>query len=64
MPVNAAVEAYMNDGTLPAAGTKCTQAVPFAAPEPEPAAKSLAVRTLVNLQPRLRTVLQTGLEYE
>jgi pimeloyl-ACP methyl ester carboxylesterase len=50
--IDAAVEAYMNDGTLPAPGTSCTQDVPFTKPEPAPAAKSLAARTLVNLQPR------------
>jgi pimeloyl-ACP methyl ester carboxylesterase len=49
--IDTAVEAYMADGTLPAPGTKCTQDVPFAAPEAL-AAKSLAVRTLVSLQPR------------
>ena len=53
--IDSAVEAFMNDGTLPAAGTKCMQDVHFAAPEPAPAAKSLAVRTLVNLRPRLHS---------
>ena len=53
--IDSAVEAFMNDGTLPAAGTKCVQNVPFTAPAAAPAAKSLAVRTLVNLQPRLHS---------
>jgi pimeloyl-ACP methyl ester carboxylesterase len=55
--IDAAVEAYLNDGTLPAAGTKCVQTTPFQRFDlaPAPAAKSLAVRTLVNLRPRLHT---------
>jgi pimeloyl-ACP methyl ester carboxylesterase len=50
--IDAAVEAYMSDGTLPGAGTKCVQDLPFTKYEPAPAAKSLAVRTIVNLRPR------------
>jgi len=53
--IDAAVEAYMNDGALPAPGTKCTQDTPFTRFDLEPAAKSLAVRTLVNLRPRLHS---------
>jgi pimeloyl-ACP methyl ester carboxylesterase len=53
--IDAAVEAYVNDGTLPPAGTKCVQTAPFERYDPQPAAKSLAVRTLVNLQPRLHS---------
>jgi pimeloyl-ACP methyl ester carboxylesterase len=51
--VDAAVEAYMNDGTLPAPGTKCTQNVPFTKFEPAPAAKTLAAPALVSLERRL-----------
>jgi pimeloyl-ACP methyl ester carboxylesterase len=32
--IDQAVEAYMNEGTLPAAGTACRQEVPFAPPAP------------------------------
>jgi hypothetical protein len=53
--IDAAVEAFVNDGALPAAGTTCTQDAPFERYDPEPAAKSLAVRALVNLQPRLHS---------
>jgi pimeloyl-ACP methyl ester carboxylesterase len=53
--IDAAVEAYMTDGTLPAPGTKCVQTALFERFDPAPAAKSLAVRTLVNLEPRLHT---------
>jgi pimeloyl-ACP methyl ester carboxylesterase len=51
--IDTAVDAFMLDGTLPAAGTKCTQDVPFAAPQLT--AKSLAVQPLVNLEPRLHS---------
>jgi pimeloyl-ACP methyl ester carboxylesterase len=50
--IDAAVETYMNDGTLPAPGTSCKQDVPFAKPEPAPTAKSLAAPALVKVQPR------------
>ncbi|MEN3283804.1 MAG: hypothetical protein V7607_4944 [Solirubrobacteraceae bacterium] len=53
--IDSAVETYMNDGTLPAPGTKCMQTAPFERYDPAPAAKSLAVRTLVSLQPRLHS---------
>jgi pimeloyl-ACP methyl ester carboxylesterase len=38
--IDAAVNAYLIDGTLPAVGTACRQQVPFE--QPQPAAKSLA----------------------
>jgi pimeloyl-ACP methyl ester carboxylesterase len=53
--IDAAVDAYMFSGTLPAAGTKCTQDTPFERFDPAPAAKSLAVRTLIDLRPRLHS---------
>jgi hypothetical protein len=45
-----AVEAYINDGTLPAPGTSCKQEVPFV--QPQQTAQALKVSPLVNLQPR------------
>ncbi|MEA2303876.1 MAG: hypothetical protein QOH43_1156 [Solirubrobacteraceae bacterium] len=36
--IDTAVEAYLFDGTLPDAGTRCQQDVPFAQPQPQPAA--------------------------
>jgi pimeloyl-ACP methyl ester carboxylesterase len=45
------VDTYIDSGTLPAAGTSCTQDLAFTAPAP--AARSLTAPTLVNLQPRL-----------
>jgi len=50
--IDAAVEAYVNGGTLPAPGTQCRQEVPFEAPEDAPAAKSLAAGRLVQLESR------------
>jgi pimeloyl-ACP methyl ester carboxylesterase len=47
--INNAVEAYLDDGTLPAPGTQCTQAIPFAAPTP--AARSLVAATVSHLGP-------------
>jgi pimeloyl-ACP methyl ester carboxylesterase len=40
--IDAAVEAYLDDGTLPAPGTRCTQDVPFAQPQPQAEAQQLA----------------------
>jgi pimeloyl-ACP methyl ester carboxylesterase len=40
--IDPAVEAYLNTGALPAAGTSCKQDVPFAAPEAAATAKALA----------------------
>jgi pimeloyl-ACP methyl ester carboxylesterase len=45
--IDTAVEAYVNDGTLPPTGTQCPQDVGFAAPQPRtlaPAAVSGAIR--------------------
>jgi pimeloyl-ACP methyl ester carboxylesterase len=36
--IDAAVDAYLEDGVVPAEGTTCVQDVPFAAPAPAPAA--------------------------
>jgi pimeloyl-ACP methyl ester carboxylesterase len=48
--IDPAVEAYINDGTLPAPGTSCKQEVPFV--QPQQTAQALKVSPLVNLQPR------------
>ena len=57
--IDDAVETYMSTGTLPAAGTVCTQDVPFTAPEPAPAARSLAAPSLVSLprRPHMKPLL-------
>jgi pimeloyl-ACP methyl ester carboxylesterase len=43
--INAAVEAYLEQGTLPPAGTQCKQTVPFAAPAPAASAASRRTAT-------------------
>ncbi|MEH3053674.1 MAG: alpha/beta hydrolase [Patulibacter minatonensis] len=43
--IDAGVEAYLFDGTLPAAGTVCQQEHPFAQPEPEPSTEALSGST-------------------
>jgi pimeloyl-ACP methyl ester carboxylesterase len=48
--IDAAVEAYMNDGTLPAKGTSCKQDVPFEAPALT--TQALKVQQIAPLQPR------------
>jgi pimeloyl-ACP methyl ester carboxylesterase len=48
--IDAAVDAYVNNVTLPAPGTKCTQDLGFAAPAP--AVQSLAVPQIGGLQPQ------------
>jgi pimeloyl-ACP methyl ester carboxylesterase len=48
--IDPAVEAYVNDGTLPAPGTSCKQDVPFV--QPQETAQALKAPVLVNLQPR------------
>jgi pimeloyl-ACP methyl ester carboxylesterase len=47
--INQAVEAYVNAGTLPAAGTSCTQQVPFTAPAAA-AARALVARAPVKVR--------------
>jgi hypothetical protein len=48
--IDAAVEAYINDGTLPAPGTQCKQEVPFAASAAvAAAARAMAVPAMVSL---------------
>jgi pimeloyl-ACP methyl ester carboxylesterase len=50
--INAAVEAYVNDATLPAPGTQCTQAIAFTAPAPATAtARALAKRAATQSRP-------------
>jgi pimeloyl-ACP methyl ester carboxylesterase len=44
--VDAATDAYLVDGTLPAAGTVCVQEVPFTAPAPVPAGAAAAAAVL------------------
>jgi pimeloyl-ACP methyl ester carboxylesterase len=48
--INPAVEAYVNDGTLPAAGTQCRQAVPFTR---LPTVQALAVPQIAKLRPHV-----------
>lgn len=43
--IDAATDAYLFDGTLPAPGTVCAQEVPFEAPVPVPAEAATAVST-------------------
>jgi hypothetical protein len=50
--IDAAVEAYLNDGVLPAKGTQCRQDLGFPAPQAT-AARSLGVPSLGDVQPRL-----------
>jgi hypothetical protein len=50
--VSAAVDAYVNDGALPAPGTQCTQDVGFPAPSAA-AARTLGVPALGVLRPQL-----------
>jgi len=52
--IDAAVEAYLEDGTLPAKGTVCRQEVPFAAPEPEPAGAGADGESLIGLRMKAR----------
>jgi hypothetical protein len=49
-----AVEAYLEDGTLPAKGAVCRQEVPFAAPEPDPAAAEAGGASLIALRMKAR----------
>jgi pimeloyl-ACP methyl ester carboxylesterase len=51
--IDAAVEAYLNDGTLPAKGTQCRQDVGFPAPQQQSASRQLGVPALGALKPRL-----------
>lgn len=44
--IDAAVDAYLEDGTLPAEGTACRQEVPFEQPQPAPAGQTVAPSAL------------------
>ena len=48
--IDPAVEAYLNDGTLPAPGTSASRTCPFV--QPQETAQALKAPVLVNLQPR------------
>ena len=48
--INPAVEAYVNDGTLPAPGTQCRQVVGFPAPA---AVQAFAAPQVVKLRPHV-----------
>jgi pimeloyl-ACP methyl ester carboxylesterase len=48
--IDAAVEAYLDEGTLPAPGTSCKQDVAFGAPQPT--AQALKVQPIAPLQPQ------------
>jgi pimeloyl-ACP methyl ester carboxylesterase len=52
--IDAAVEAYLEEGALPAPGTVCRQEVPFVAPEPDPAEADGA--SLLALRMKARSV--------
>jgi hypothetical protein len=51
--IDSAVDAYLEDGTLPAEGTVCPQEVPFAPPAPASTGATGASRLLRKLPPQL-----------
>jgi hypothetical protein len=52
--VDAAVEAYLEDGRLPAAGTVCRQQLPFEAPQLQRGAARKRAQVVV---PRIRALM-------